>query len=494
VEATPEDRSPLYQDRAIWQDAEARTHFQQYPVIWLSFKEVRGELWQDTYAMLTATLMDACTPFAWLESSPKLTVREQKRVGRWLDGAADSTQWKRLLKDLSELLYKATGKKAFILIDEYDTPIHSAWVSGYYSKMVEFFRAFLGAGLKDNPNLHKAVLTGILRIAREGMFSSLNNLTVRSVLDEPASEAFGFTEREVVGLVQEAGGTVGLEVLKTWYNGYQIGSNTVYNPWSILACLDAQGTPGPYWMGTGSTDQLGDQLWKGETAFLTDLQGLLQGERLVRHIPDATPLPGMGLPELRALLLHAGYYTATEVVRLSTGWQVRLQVPNRDVIGALYALVQRWIQQVQPNETAVQSLLAAMLQGRVEPFQHQLEALVTRAFSFHDLADPAPERIFHAFVLGLLVLLEPSHRVWSNLESGEGRADALVIPRVPGGVGVVLEFKKVATVGEIQGALTEALEQIEGQRYTARLVEAEAGIIRGYGVVFCGKQVAVRLA
>jgi hypothetical protein len=284
-------------------------------------------------------------------------------------------------------------------------------------------------------------------------------------------------------------------MLKTWYNGYQIGTSTVYNPWSILSSLaHPESPPAPYWMGTGSTDQLGDQLWKGDAAFLTDLQGMLQGEELERHIPDATPLPGMGLPELRALLLHAGYYTATEVEREVDGWRVKLRIPNRDVAGALYALVRRWVQQIQPKEAAVEQLVSAMLQGHVAVFQDKLEALVTRAFSFHDLADPDPERIFHAFVLGLLVLLEPGHRVWSNLESGEGRADVLVIPRIPGGIGVVLEFKKVGKVGDIKGALKEAVEQIESQRYAARLVEAEAGIIRGYGVVFCGKRVAVRLA
>jgi hypothetical protein len=285
-----------------------------------------------------------------------------------------------------------------------------------------------------------------------------------------------------------------MEVLKDWYNGYHIGNNTIYNPWSILSCLDANGKPEPYWIGTGSTDQLGEQLWKGDSEFLTDLQGLLQGEKLERLIPDATPLPGMGLPELRSLLLHAGYYTATGVQRVADGWRVWLQVPNRDVAGALQGLVRRWVQQAQPREAAVRSLLLAMLGGQVEVFQEQLEALVTRALSFHELADPDPERVFHAFVLGLLVLLEESHRVWSNLESGEGRADVLVIPRQVGAVGVVLEFKRVHVAKEVAGALKEALEQLESLRYTARLVEAEAGTIHAYVVVFYGKKVAIQKA
>jgi hypothetical protein len=495
VEATPEDRSALFHHQAIWEDLDARRHFQRYPVIWLSLKEVKGSSWSEAQTRLERELQHAAESLAWLEAHPMLTQREQRKVGQWLDGTIALSGWEGFLRDASQFLRKATGKQVCILIDEYDTPIHSAWTGGYYDKMVSFFRSFFGSGLKDNPNLHKAVLTGILRVAREGMFSSLNNLEVVSVLDRVHTDAFGFTEAEVGWLQAQVGGPHTLSVLKDWYNGYHIGTSTVYNPWSILSCLSRpESPPAPYWIGTGSTDQLGDQLWKGDAEFLTDLQGLLQGEKLERLIPDATPLPGMGLPELRSLLLHAGYYTATEIERLPTGWRARLSVPNRDVIGALYGLVQRWVQQAQPSEASVRSLVSAIVAGHVETFQQQLEALVTRALSFHELADPNPERIFHAFVLGLLVLLESTHRVWSNLESGEGRADVLVIPKQAGAVGVVLEFKKVRGAKEVAGALKEALEQIESQRYTAKLVEAEAGTIHAYAVVFYGKKVAIQKA
>lgn len=494
LESSDTDRSALFSDLLIWQNQAAKEHFQQYPVIWLSLKEVRGDAWETAWEMLVEQLKRMCEAHAWMETDPRLGPRDQARLGRWIDGAVTGAQWKNVLRELTELLHKTTGKRVVVLIDEYDTPIHAAWASGYYDKMTEFLRSFLGAGLKDNPALHKAVLTGILRVAREGMFSSLNHVRIRSVLDTSSADAFGFTESEVAWLVEQNGRSVSLDDLRAWYNGYHIGAATVYNPWSILACLDMNGAYGPYWVSTGTTDQIADQLWRGDPEFLRDLQALMQGDTLTRAIPDATPLPDMGIGELRALLLHAGYYTAHSVERTSNGWSASLVVPNRDVIGALFMLVDRWVRRAQPEEGAVRALLAAMLQGHVEVFERELGALVARALSYYDLANPNPERVFHAFVLGLLVLLERSHRVWSNLESGDGRVDALVIPKVPGGVGVVLEFKTVGEERAMESALDEALLQIARNRYVTRLTEAEAGTIRGYGVVCWGQRVRVRAA
>ena len=176
-------------DLAIWQNPTARTHFQQYPVIWLALKEVKGEFWEEASERLWLELRACVESMSWLEEHPKLTKRERARLTRWMDGAVTVAQWGMLLKELTGLRYKATGKRAVVLIDEYDTPIYSAWTGGFYDKMVGFFRSFLGAGLKDNPALHKAVLTGILRVAREGMFSSLNHLTVVSVLDPVHTES-----------------------------------------------------------------------------------------------------------------------------------------------------------------------------------------------------------------------------------------------------------------------------------------------------------------
>ena len=290
-----------------------------------------------------------------------------------------------------------------------------------------------------------------------------------------------------------------MEVLRGWYNGYHIGTSTVYNPWSILACLSRpDDLPQPYWVNTGSTDQIADQLWRGDAGFLRDLQALMQGGTVQRHIPDATPLPEMKIGELRALLLHAGYYTARTVERLPDGWNAELAVPNRDVVAALYTLVRRWVDLAQPQESSVRNLLSAMLNGHVEVFERELGALVARALSFHDLVNPDPERVFHAFVLGLLVLLEQTHLVWSNVEgrssvsSGDGRVDALVIPKAPGGTGAILEFKKVDEERDVEAALTEALRQIGENRYAVKLTEADAGTIRRYGVVSCGKRVRVR--
>lgn len=487
-----EDRKALFEGLAIWNDATSRQHFQSYPVIWLSLKDVKAAHWKDAWDLLQSALMDACRPFEGLEEDARLSVRDRAMLKRWLDGEASTVQWKNFLRDLSVLLRKIYGRPVVILIDEYDTPIHSAWIGGYYEKMAEFFRSFFGAGLKDNPSLNKAVLTGILQVAKEGMFSSLNNLDVFSVLDQVHAEAFGFTESEVAWLQAACQSPHSMELLRAWYNGYHIGPGTVYNPWSIIACLSRpEEPPAPYWVNTGSTDSLGDMIWNGDQKFLLDLQTMLQGDTVQRFIPESTPLPGMGLPELRALLLHAGYYTTRSVQRVKNGWTATLVIPNQDVEGALTAIVRRWLDRAQPSENSVRILLNAMLAGQVEIFEQRLNDLLVRAMSFHDLVNPDPERVYHAFILGLLVLLDTSHRVWSNPESGDGRADALVIPRQAGGTGVVLEFKKVEKVREMAAGLEDALQQVEENRYRTRLVEAQAGKIYVYGLVFCGKKVRV---
>lgn len=492
VERSDDDLSGLFSDLVVWGDPAARAHFQRYPVIHLSLKDVKARTWPEAWGQIRRMLQHEAMRLRWLKQSPRLAVEQLQKFQHMLDDVEHVGVWEGFLLDLSAWLHAATGERVVILIDEYDTPIHTAWIHGYYDQAIGFFRSLLGLGLKDNSHLFKGVLTGILRVAREGMFSGLNNPDVHSVLDRRYGEGFGFLEAEVEWLRQQAAPDVPLDTLRQWYNGYRIGGATVYNPWSILKCLSEGGEPGPYWVNTGSTDALAEAVWEGDEGFLDDLGALLRGESVTRGIPDATPLPGTGTDALHALLLHAGYLTTRVVSRVADGWEAELTIPNEDVRAALLSVVRRWMSRALPASRAIPALLAAMLGGQTERFAELLSELVLRALSFHDLRRPDPERVFHAFVLGLLVHLEATHRVQSNPESGHGRADVLVIPRARGGVGVVLEFKRVDDEADTAVALEAALRQISERRYVTGVLDGGAGVVRSYAIVATQKRVVVQ--
>jgi hypothetical protein len=392
-----------------------------------------------------------------------------------------------LLKELSLALHQATGMRVALLIDEYDAAILSAWQYDYYEEAIAWFRSLLTAGLKDNASLFKGVLTGVLRVARESMFSGLNNIEVFSLLRENTTELFGFTQAEIEKLLALAKRSSELEAVQHWYNGYRFGGETVYNPWSILNFLSNPGVPcEPYWLGT-SDNALARALLLARAELSHDVEQFLKGGQLEQEIDEQLNLKELHYDAIWSLLLFSGYLTYVSLRKERGRSYATLAIPNAEV-------------QILWEDTFTDWLKAGI--GRLEPLHQallsgdtvKLEVLLTRLIllhvSSHDVKEPQAESFYHAFVLGLLISLEKSHAVRSNREEGLGRSDIRILPKKPGQPGVILEFK--AEEGrKLETLALEALAQIKEKQYSLELEEAGANPIYMFGIAFSGKKMRV---
>jgi hypothetical protein len=416
---------------------------------------------------------------------------------------------RRSLRELSDYLARHHGRRVVILIDEYDTPIQSGYLNGFFDEVTLFFRNFFSAALKDNPSLFKGVLTGVLRVARENLFSGLNNIIVSSILhDRRYATSFGFTEAEVAGVLDRARpdgapaeqaaalpahAPPRLDEIRAWYDGYLFGGEVIYNPWSILNYV-ATGALRPYWVNTASPDLLQDLIARRGLGLSSETEALLRGEPVEARIDENIVLRDLDQqPEaLWSFLLFSGYLTPRSVREELGEIIASLAIPNLEVRLAFRDLFRSWLRRGLPERRHAEGLLRALLEGDAPSLEALLERLLVTVMSYQDPAGREPEKLYHGFILGLLVQLEGEYDVRSNRESGLGRADVLVRPRAPGHPGVVLELK-VPQRGETpEQALLAAARQVRDRRYAAELVAAGAAPVHELVAVFDGKRAWVR--
>ena len=400
-----------------------------------------------------------------------------------------------MLRDLSTLLTAHYGEPTVILIDEYDAPIQAAYVGKFYDEAVGFFRNFFSGGFKDNTNLFRGVMTGVLRVAKEGMLSGLNNVAVHSVLNKRFATSFGFTEAEVEKLAQDMEVPGVAEELRSWYDGYRFAGNVIYNPWSVMAyAADRDEGFKAYWVHTSSDDVLRELVLEKKFAITHDLEAVIRGETVSKVISEHVVLRDLGSDEdaVWSLLLMSGYLTARTHETVGTDIVAELAIPNREVRVAFTKSVMVWVKAGLGGIDNVTALCTAMLTGNEQGFATLLTKLLTRTMSYHDTAGTDPERVYQAFILGMLVQLESGWHVRSNREAGEGRYDLAVIPKQPGKPGVILELKQVPKGKSVKVPLASAVAQVRERRYTVELEAAGAEPILTYGVVFDGKRAWVR--
>jgi hypothetical protein len=494
-----DDLSHLFEDLAVWRAGDAyRAHFQRYPVIYLNFKAVKLERYEDAWAAICGKIRDQFNAHRDVLASGVLDPLAAERFAQILDGSAPLALYHRALLDLSEALHRHHGEKAVILIDEYDQPIHAGYVHGYVREMLDFFRAFFTEGLKGNPHLERAVLTGILRIARESIFSGMNNLGVYTLLRAQFATSFGFTEPEVAALMAQAGRSEQMALVQHWYNGYRFGGHTIYNPWSVLNFLaDPEGPARPYWLATSSNDLVRQVLEARADRLQPIFETLLAGGGLDRRIDENVVLDRLEHDDdaVWSLLVFAGYLNAEERVYDPMEPPTHhLTIPNREVREVYTGTFRTWMKaRMRDHGANLDRLTRALLDGDAETVEEQLQAFVDNVLSYHDAGTPAPENLYHGFVLGLLAVMEPEYLVRSNRESGKGRPDVMIRPAQPGKPGVLLELK-VARPGRktLEQALAEGLAQIQTQGYTAELAAVGAAPIHALAVAFDGKEVRVR--
>lgn len=429
--ASDEDNSYLFNGLAITKAGEAYTQHQgKYPVIFISFKDVKDNNFAEAYNNISVLLSQAFSRYSELLSSDKLLDSQKEVFCSVLEGRANKERIKTALQDLTQYLSLHYNAKPIVLIDEYDTPIQASYINGYYDEMVQFMRGFLSAGLKDNIHLHKGVLTGILRVAKENIFPGLNNLKVYTLLDNNYSRYFGFTEEEVLNLLHESKLEEKADEIQRWYNGYQFGEQVIYNPWSIINCVSEQGKLVPYWVNTSDNTLIKDLLANSDVNFKDHFELLLAGKELEAYIDPNIIYSSLQGNETSVwtLLLMSGYLKVTSCVPKGIKYVCSLHIPNREVLSLYDEIVTDWLFG-RKNIQWYSRFLEYLRHGEIEKFARAMQEVVLDIFSYHDAGSRTPENFYHGFVMGLIASLRDEYYIDSNRESGFGRYDLAIIPK-----------------------------------------------------------------
>ena len=490
-------RGDLFEGLSVWQEEKYRRLQGTYPVIALSFAKVKETSYQEARKRICRILSDLYRQFDFLWNSEKLTPREKELYQAVSDDMEDYVAAESL-NALSNLLMRHYGKKVIILLDEYDTPMQEAYVSGYWDELVTFTRGLFNATFKTNPYMERALMTGITRVSKESMFSDLNNLEVVTTTTEKYADSFGFTEEEVFAALEEYGLSEYQQQVKDWYDGFTFGSRRdIYNPWSIINFLDKKKV-GAYWAGTSSNRLVSKLLREGSSGIKKNFEDLLAGGALELEIDEQIAYSQLSTKKnaIWSLLLATGYlkvWETTFVERTGRAYY-KLVLTSKEVAIMFEDMVRDWFSE----NDYYNDFIKALLLGDVAAMNTYMNRVTREMFSYFDAGrNPysEPERFYHGFVLGLMVELSDRYVVTSNRESGFGRYDVMLEPRrVAEDDGILLEFK-VQSEGEkeLSDTVTQALRQIQERDYQASL--AAKGVpedrIRKYGFAFCGKEVLI---
>ena len=493
-EKTDESNAYLFDDKKVWQNKSMRSEQGKYPVIFISFKDVKGDNWENAYkniATLVANEFERHAPILL----PNLDDYQVERYNIIKTGKADDVLLGESLLFLSKLLFAHYGQQVVVLLDEYDTPIHAGYKYNYYDKMVNFIKTVFSKVLKDNVVLKSGVLTGILRTAKEGIFSDLNNLYVCTMLSDKFSDKFGFTSNEVDLLLEDQDLVDKKPAIKGWYNGYRAGEATfLYNPWSILNCASEHGKLITYWANTSSNDLIKDLIARADGSTKTELELLLTGIAITKTIDEAFTFAGINQmgSSLWSLLLFSGYLTFNKRTVTDDGeYSCFLILPNHEIKALYKKLINQIFTQTIGNFENITELFNALITRNVYRIQQLLQQFIINHVSAFDLAYSQPEISYHMFVLGLLVTLEGEYAVRSNRESGYGRYDIMLIPHDKSKTGVVIEFKKTDNE-TLEQAVDAGLLQIQDKQYAQELRAQGVKNIMGYGIAFAGKELLVK--
>lgn len=495
-EISDEDTGRYFADKAIWQCGEEyRCHQGKYPVIFLTFKDVKYDSWQATFAKISGLLQEEFGRHAELGNSDRLAKYEKEYFEKVLNGEADEVELSSSLQKLSKMLTVHYNKAPIIIIDEYNTPIQEGYSKEFYDEIVGFMRNFFSGAFKDNSNLSYGFLTGILRIAQESIFSGLNNLAVSSVMDEEYDGYFGFTKQEVGEMLSYYGASDKADELRNWYDGYFFGSKEIYNPWSVINYLSKGCLPQAYWVNTGKNEVLEDVLDAATDDISEKLYSLLRGEPVIARIDQNVVYRSLAddPANIYSLLLVAGYLkTVKKVLQGDGAWLCEVAIPNRETAAVYKSEILSHLMQIGAMRRATANKIAESLYARdTKKLQDGIEEYMKNSISFYDAG---AEGFYHGLVLGLIALMDNQYRIRSNRESGDGRYDICMIPRDNKYPAILMELKWNKELNEenLDALSAEALNQINVKGYDAEIrTEGIADIIK-FGIAFSGKKVKIR--
>jgi len=493
-EKTEEDTSKYFIDKNIWRCGQKYRALQgTYPVIMLTFKDVKFDNWQDSLEAIRLVLKDEYKRHPELMESIAMGADDKDYLSRMEKGALSDVEYSRALLNLTRMLAAHHGRKVIILIDEYDTPIQQGFTRGFYQDVIAFMRNFLSGGLKDNTSLAFGVLTGIMRVSKENLFSGLNNLTVNTVLDEKYSCYFGFTGDEVQKMADYYGKSDGMQEIRKWYDGYRFGQSEIYNPWSVTSYFANDGQAKTFWANTSDNEIIREVLQELTPEIADELTRIMQGEEIHAALNMEVVYPKMadGADTIFSFLLLAGYLTlSSSPEETEFGTFATLKIPNMEIRRVYNTEVLGWMR-TRTTGGVIPNIEKAIFLGDGDRLQKALrDYMITCISAF----DGAAEGFYHGMVLGLVASLSSRYYIRSNRESGDGRYDLQMEPKEKHLPGIVMEFKAVPA--SEKGALSEiaedAIAQIDRRNYTRELEERGIKRVVKYGIAFSGKAVEVK--
>jgi hypothetical protein len=492
---TKDETKDLFKGLKIENEKEIMKLQGGYPVIFITFKNQKHISYDNFEDGIKVLLSNLYREHEYLLSSDKLSefdkndfkeiILRKTSIGVLSDG----------ISNLMYYLNKHYGKRVMLFIDEYDVPIQEGYIRGYYNSMIVLIRNLLTSALKDNSYVEKSLITGILRVAKESIFSGLNNLQVNTILGFKFNDKFGFTEEELKELLKYYDLDNKSEEIRKWYNGYIFGGEVIYNPWSVLNYIDNNKVGFmPYWVNSSSNDLIKRLLLKGDNSLKFELEDLIEGNSINKVIDDNIVMSEVedSNENIWSFLTLSGYLKATKTENIEGRLNCELKIPNKEVHIFYENLIEKWFKETLNNQK-YNTMLKALITKDIEVFEEIFSDFVMKNMSYFDASGEEPEKVYHAFVLGMIVSLANEYEVKSNKESGYGRYDVMLIPKDTSKLGIIIEFKRIKdtspkTIDE--GAL-EALKQIEENRYEAELQDRNVTNIWKLAIVFKGKRVKI---
>lgn len=481
-EKTPEDTSIYFKDKYIWQCGDYYTKHQgQYPVIFLSFKDVKCSSWQETFQKISKLISLEFMLHNELESSSVLSSYEKEQYHRFASENINEVDCQMGLQLLSLLLHKHYDKECVIIIDEYDTPIQQDHLCDFYNEIVDFMRNFFSGGLKDNPHLAFGFLTGILRVAKESIFSGMNNLKTNSILDNNYSSYFGITNEEVRDMLAYYDYEDKYQEICEWYDGYRFGNSKIFNPWSVINYISDQCFPKAFWQSTGSNDIIGEIIGTATPVINENLYKLICGNTVTTYVDTSVIYPEVqsNLNSIYSFLLVAGYLKVAEIYPQNDGnYMCDVAIPNKEI---LYVYEKEVLNRTNQNNVSI-SIHQAIFSKDTSKLQSLLEDFMLKSIS---TMDGASEAFYHGMMLGLCAVLGSQFKVRSNRESGLGRFDIELLPMVKGIPGFIFEFKHTKDINvDLDSLANSALKQIEDMKYDTELNDFGVEDIVKIGIAF----------
>ncbi|GEP63496.1 hypothetical protein CBE01nite_12640 [Clostridium beijerinckii] len=516
---TKEATQDLFKGLKIENEKDIMKFQGEYPVIFISFKGIKYNTFEYSLSAVAMLMSDVYKEHRYLMESDIFKDDEKIDFRKIINREADFVLLTASIKNLTNYLYKYYNKRVMLFIDEYDVPIQESYIRGYLDEMISLIRNMLSDSLKDNIDLEKAMVTGILyrgnetptprvvgvsdshkrqafgSLLKESIFSGLNNLDVNTILGYYFNDKFGFTEAEIEALLNYYNTIDSIENIKKWYNGYVFGGEIIYNPWSVLNYLKKQKDGFmPYWINSSSNDLIKKLLLKGDRNMKLELEELIEGKSINKIIDDSIVMSEVedSNENIWSFLLMSGYLKAVKRENIEGILHCELKIPNKEVVIFYRNLIKKWFQETMTNQK-YELMLNMLVNGEINIFSGLFKEFVINNLSYFDVSGNEPERVYHAFVLGILVSLSENYEVKSNKESGYGRYDVMIIPKDISKTGIIIEFKKIDYFLDdtIEEATIAALKQIEDKKYSQELLQKGVKSIIKLSIVFKGKEINI---